>query len=172
MQGFESKELNRKFDVVYFGALASGEADPAPPATGMGATAGGEGAPGPAAMAVQHRAVASGPSDVNVEKVAKAEGADARTVEEIWAQRQKLKGKSVTVRGQVVKLMPVMGKNFLHLRDGSGSADRKDNDLAVTTADEVAVDDVVIAKGTIAVDKDFGAGYVYPVIVEDAKVVK
>ena len=170
MQGFESKELNRKFDVVYFGALASGEAAPALSATGGGAIAGGEGALGPATMAAQHRAVASGPSDVKVEKVARAEGADARTVEEIWAQRQKLKGKSVSVRGQVVKLMPVMGKNFLHLRDGSGNADKKDNDLAVTTAAEVAMGDVVIAKGTIAVDRDFGAGYVYPVIIEDAKV--
>ncbi len=174
MPGFESKELNRKFDVVYFGALASpgGDAAPVPPATGVGAMGGGEGAPGQAGMAAQHQAVVSGPSDVKVEKVAKAAGADARTVEEIWAQRQKLKGKSVTVRGQVVKLMPVMGKNFLHLRDGSGNADKKDNDLTVTTADDVAMDDVVTARGTLAVDRDFGAGYVYPVIVEDAKVSK
>jgi hypothetical protein len=174
MQGFESKELNRKFDVVYFGALASpgGDAALVPPATGVGAMGGGEGAPGPAGMAAQHRAVVSGPSDVTVEKVAKAEGADARTVEEIWAQRQKLKGKAVTVRGQVVKFMPVMGKNFLHLRDGSGNSEKKDNDLTVTTATDVAMGDVVIAKGTLAVDRDFGAGYVYPVIVEDAKVSK
>ncbi len=170
MQGFESKELNRKFDVVYFGALASPGGDAAPAPSPTGAMAGDGGAPGPASMAAQHRAVASGPSDVTVEKVAKAQGADARTVEEIWAQRQKLKGKSVTVRGQVVKFMPVMGKNFLHLRDGSGNSEKKDNDLTVTTAADVATGDVVIAKGTLAVDRDFGAGYVYPVIVEDAKV--
>ncbi len=176
MQGFESKELNRKFDVVYFGTLATPGGEAAPPAmssgTGGGATAGGEGAASPAAMAVQHRGVAAGPSDVKVEKVAKAAGADARTVEEIWTERHKLKGKAVTVHGQVVKFMPVMGRNFLHLRDGSGDAAKQTNDVTVTTADDATVGDVVTAKGTIAVDRDFGAGYVYPVIIEGAKVSK
>jgi hypothetical protein len=178
MQGFESKELNRKFDVVYFGTLAGpgGEVAAMPPAMGggMGAMGGGEagGPPNPAQMAAQHQAVSTGPSDVKVEKVSKATGADARTVEEIWGQREKLKGKPVTVRGQVVKFTPVMGKNFLHLRDGSGNAEKKNNDVTVTTADSVAVGDVVTAKGVIVVDKDFGSGYAYPVMIEDAKVAK
>jgi len=182
MQGFESKELNRKFDVVYFGQLAGagGEVAAMPPAMGGGmgggkpGMGGGEagGPPNPTQMAAQHQAVATGPADVKVEKVAKAGGPDARTVEEIWGQRVKLKGKPVTVRGQVVKFTPVMGKNFLHLRDGSGSADKKNNDVTVTTADSVAVGDVVTAKGVIVVDKDFGSGYAYPVMIEDAKVAK
>ena len=178
MQNFESKELNRKFDVVYFGSLAGagGEAAPMAPAMGggMGGTspAMGEGAPNPAQLAAQHQAVGTGPNDVKVEKVAKASGAEGRTVEEIWTQREKLKGKPVTVRGQVVKFTPVMGKNFLHLRDGTGSAENKTNDLTVTTADAVGVGDVVTAKGVIVTDKDFGAGYAYPVIIEDAKVGK
>ncbi len=170
MQGFESKELGRKFDVVYFGSLATGP-EGAPAA--MGGEAGGMGAagapPNPAALAAQHQAVATGPTDVKVEKVSKATGPDGRTVEEIWSQREKLKGKTVAVRGQVVKFTPVMGRNFLHLRDGSGNADKKNNDVTVTTMDTVSVGDVVTAKGTIIVDKDFGAGYAYPVIVEEAK---
>jgi hypothetical protein len=177
MRGFESKELNRKFDVVYFGTLAGpgGEVAPMPPAMGgatAGQTAGGRSAPTPANMAAQHQAVASGPADVKVEKVARAAGADARTVEEIWSQRQKLKGRPVLVRGQVVKFTPVMGKNFLHLRDGSGDAGNKNNDVTVTTADSAAVGDVVTAKGTVAIDRDFGSGYAYPVMIEDAKVTK
>ncbi len=188
MQGFESKELNRKFDVVYFGQLAGAGGEVAAMAPAMGGGMGGGmsgGMPGaakgsgeagvppnPAQMAAQHQAVATGPADVKVEKVAKAGGADARTVEEIWGQREKLKGKPVTVRGQVVKFTPVMGKNFLHLRDGSGNADKKNNDVTVTTADSVAVGDVVTAKGVIVVDKDFGSGYAYPVMIEDAKVAK
>jgi hypothetical protein len=178
MQNFESKELNRKFDVVYFGALASagGEAAAMPPAMGGGMPPPmGEGAgapPNPSQLAAQHQAVVTGPSDVKVEKVAKAAGADGRTVEEIWTQREKLKGKPVTVRGQVVKFTAVMGKNFLHLRDGSGSAEKRTNDLTVTTADAVGVGEVVTAKGVIVTDKDFGAGYAYPVIIEDAKVMK
>lgn len=186
MQNFESKELNRKFEVVYFGSLAGpgGEVAAMPPAMGGGAMGGGAMGggmppgqpsgppPSPAQLAAQHQAVVTGPNDVKVEKVSKATGADARTVEEVWTQRQALKGKPVTVRGQVVKFTPVMGKNFLHLRDGSGSADKKTNDLAVTTADAVGVGDVVTVKGVIVTDKDFGAGYAYPVIIEDAKLAK
>jgi hypothetical protein len=185
MQNFESKELNRKFDVVYFGSLAAadGKVAPMPPAMGggamgapppgMGAPPAGEGPPNPQQMAAQHQAAATGgPADIKVEKVAKASGADARTVEEVWVQREKLKGKAVAVRGQVVKFTPVMGKNFIHLRDGSGTADKKTNDVTVTTADNAAVGDVVTIKGTIAVDKDFGSGYAYPVMIEDAKVAK
>ena len=188
MQNFESKELNRKFDVVYFGSLAGADGKVAamPPAMGGGATGGGAmgggmpagggeagGPSNPAQMAAQHQAAATGgPADIKVEKVAKASGSDARTVEEVWTLREKLKGKPVAVRGQVVKFTPVMGKNFLHVRDGSGSADKKTNDVTVTTADNVAVGDVVVVKGTIAVDKDFGSGYAYPVMIEDAKVSK
>lgn len=174
MQGFESKELGRKFDVVYFGSLAApGQAVTAPaaaPAPAAPAAAPG-GAP-PPGMAAQHQAVATGPTDVKVEKVAKAPGADGKTVEEIWTERAKLKGKSVAVRGQIVKFTPVMGKNFIHLRDGSGDASKQTHDVTVTTSDNAAVGDVVTAKGTIVVDKDYGSGYAYPVIIEDAKVSK
>ena len=179
MQNFESKELNRKFDVVYFGSIAGeGGAAPGPMGGPMGGAMGGavpaaaEGPPNPAAMAAQHQAAATGGNDVKVQKVAKASGADARTVEEVWSQKDKLKGKTVAVRGQVVKFTPVMGKNFVHLRDGSGSADKKNNDVTVTTSDAAAVGDVVTAKGTVILDKDFGAGYAYPVLIEDAKVAK
>lgn len=170
MQGFESKELNRKFDVVYFGSLAApGQAPAAPAAPQAGAM--GE-APNPAAMAAQHQAVSSGPSEVKVQKVAKATGAEARTVEEIWAQRNSLNGKPVAVRGQIVKFTPVMGKNFIHLRDGTGDAGKKNNDVTVTTSDNAAVGDVVTVKGKITLDKDFGSGYAYPVLLEDAKLTK
>ncbi len=179
LQNFESKELTRKFDVVYFGTLAGpgGDVAPLPPAMGGGAQAAAVPASAdpnanPQDMAAQHKAAAQGRADVKVEKVAKASGADGRTVEEIWAQKDKLKGKQVAVRGQVVKFTPVMGKNFLHLRDGSGSADKNNNDVTVTTQDPAAVGDVVTVKGTIVTDKDFGAGYAYPVMVDEAKVTK
>lgn len=166
MSGFESKTLNRKFDVVYFGTLG-GEAQMAgmPPAPGAGP-------PNPAGMAAQHAAAAAGPADVGDVKVARASGADARTVAEIFAQRTTLKEKPVTVRGKVVKFNEgIMSRNWVHLRDGSGTAN-KDNDITVTTSDKAAVGDVVVVKGIVRVDKDFGAGYAYPVIVEDAKLSK
>jgi hypothetical protein len=64
-----------------------------------------------------------------------------------------------------------MGKNWLHLRDGTGTAG-KDNDVTVTTLDAAAKGDVVTVQGTVAVDQDIGMGTPYPVIIQDAKVVK
>jgi hypothetical protein len=171
MQGFESKTLNRKFDTVYFGTLGDAPAAAAQPAA-MGAP-GGE-PPSPANMAAQHAAASTAPvpAEVGDVKVAKATGSDARTVAEIFAQRTALKEKPVTVRGKVVKFNEgIMGRNWLHVRDGSGTAG-KDNDITITTNDKAAVGDVVLVKGTVRTDKDFGAGYAYPVIVEDAKVSK
>jgi hypothetical protein len=180
MTNFESKTVNRKFDVVYFGTLgggdAGGERAAAPAPTGaMPPGSGGMGAmpqQGPAAMAAQHAAAAAGPQDVGDVKVSKASGAEARTVAEVYAQRTALKEKPVAIRGKVVKFNEaIMGRNWVHIRDGSGTAG-KDNDLTVTTGDKAAVGEVVIVKGTVRVDKDFGSGYAYPVIVEDAKLSK
>jgi hypothetical protein len=174
MQGFESKELKRKFDVVYFGSLAAPGAEalgglPAAPDPHAGGAAMGVSTE-PAAMAAQHRAAVSGPAGVKVTKVPRAPGPDGRTVEEVWAQRGDLKGKTVSVRGTIVKSTPVMGRVFLHLRDGSGSEEKKTNDLTVTTGESAAVGEVVVARGTVALDRDMGAGYAYPVLVEGAKV--
>ena len=106
-------------------------------------------------------------------KVAKASGPDGHTVAEVHAQRAALNEKTVTIHAQVVKFNAgIMGRNWVHLRDGSGSQDKGDNDITVTTQDSVAVGDVVTAKGTVRVDKDFGAGYAYPVIIEEAHVSK
>jgi hypothetical protein len=70
----------------------------------------------------------------------------------------------------VVKFNPgIMGKNWVHLRDGSGKQEKGDNDITVTTQDMTSVGDTVVAKGMVRLDKDFGAGYAYPVIVEDAR---
>jgi hypothetical protein len=175
MNDFESKTLKRKFELVYFGTLADPNAPAAMPAGMPGAA----GAPGAAPggepsmnIAAQHAQAAAGPADVGSVKVPKATGGDARTVAEVFEQRTALKEKAVSVRGKVVKFNSgIMGRNWLHIRDGSGNAG-KDNDLTVTTADTAAVGDVVLVKGKVAVDKDFGAGYSYPVIVEEAKLSK
>ncbi|HEX9399119.1 MAG TPA: nucleotide-binding protein [Anaeromyxobacter sp.] len=167
MADFESKTLKRKFELVYFGTLAGAEGgNPVQPAS-----AGGE-QPSSGNMAAQHAAAAAGPDDAGTVKVPKAAGGDARTVSEVYAQRSALKEKPVTIRGKVVKYNEgIMGRNWLHIRDGSG-AGGKDNDLTITTAEKASVGDVVVVKGTVRVDKDFGAGYSYPVIVEDAKLSK
>ncbi len=169
MNGFESKTLKRKFDSIVFGTLA-GPNDAPPPMTSAGASAGGtQPASNPMGTAVQH--MTSGAANVGDVKVEKAP--NGKTVAGTYAAKDELKDKPVVIRGKVVKFLSgIMGKNWLHLRDGSGSGDKGDNDITVTTNDVVAVGDVVTVNGTVRVDKDFGAGYRYPVIVEEAKVTK
>ncbi len=106
-------------------------------------------------------------------KVDKAKGKDAYTVADLYAQSATLDKKTVTVRGKVVKVSArIMDRNWIHLRDGSGDAAKKTNNLVVTSQDLPKVGDVVTATGTLAKDKDFGMGYRYAVIVEEAKIKK
>jgi hypothetical protein len=102
-------------------------------------------------------------------KVAKAEGANARTVAEVNADRLALKDQPVTIRASVVKVTPgVMGRNWIHLRDGSGSAADSSDDILVTSSDEPKVGDVVVATGVVRTDVNLGSGYAYKVLVENA----
>jgi hypothetical protein len=106
-------------------------------------------------------------------RVAKASGPDGRTVAEVVAKRTELKDKPVQIRGKVVKFTPgVMGKNWIHLRDGTGSAADGSDDLTITTKDETAVGAVVLVKGVVRIDRDLGSGYAYKVLVEDATLQK
>jgi hypothetical protein len=106
--------------------------------------------------------------EVVVGNVPKAEGANARTVAEVYTSRLALKDKPVTIRAKVVKITPeVMGKNWVHLRDGSGSAADGSNDLLVTSKDLPKVGDVVVAKGMVKTDVNLGSGYAYKVLIED-----
>ncbi len=103
-------------------------------------------------------------------KVPKATGPDARTVAEIIEKKAALNSKPVLVRGKVVKYTPgVMGKNWIHLQDGSGSAADSTNDVLVTTKDETKIGAVVVARGTVRTDVDLGSGYFYKVLVDEAK---
>lgn len=157
MTNFDSKALNRKFDRLVLGNLRGAPGAAAAPAAG--------GSP--------HGGMTGKPADVGDVKVAKATGKDAHTVAEIVTRRTELKDKSVALRAKVVKFTGgVMGKNWLHLRDGTGSASSHTDDLVVTTTDAAKVGDVVLAKGVVRIDKDLGAGYVYKVLVEDAKLQK
>ncbi|MGE5285147.1 MAG: hypothetical protein ACM3OG_09270 [Actinomycetota bacterium] len=114
---------------------------------------------------------AKAPAPSTPVKVEKAKGADSYTVSETFEKAGNLDRKTVVVRGKVVKVsVGIMGKNWVHLQDGSGDAGKGTNDLVVTTQDAPKVGDVVTAKGTLHKDKDFGAGYKYKAIVEEATV--
>jgi hypothetical protein len=106
--------------------------------------------------------------EVDLAGIAKADG--GKTVEEVYKEKDVLANGKVVVRGKVVKVNPaIMGKNWLHVRDGSGGDGT--NDLTVTTAGTLPdVGEVVVVSGTVLLDQDFGMGYQYPVIVQDAEI--
>jgi RecJ-like exonuclease len=95
--------------------------------------------------------------------------AKVSTVEALYAKKDQLNGKRIQISGKVVKVNNgIMGKNFFHLQDGSGKAPA--NDLTVTTQEIVKVGDQVTVTGLVTVNRDFGAGYSYPLILEEATV--
>jgi len=90
------------------------------------------------------------------------------TISDVYKNKNKLKGKTILVRGKVTKFTAkVMNKNWIHIMDGSTH-----DDLTVTTDEIVAVNDMIVIKGKLVLDKDYNYGYVYPLIVENASIVK
>jgi hypothetical protein len=160
MPNFTSKTLNRTFDSIIF--------------SGGPVAAGGQAAPAmPGGDPVHAGSRANfGVFDKNI-KVEKAAGDNAYTISELYAKSTALNKKQVAVKGKVVKFSQgIMGKNWVHMQDGSGDQQKGNHDLVATTQDTVAVGDIVTVTGTFAKDKDFGAGYLYKAIIEDAKVQK
>jgi hypothetical protein len=149
MKDFKSRTLNRTFPLLLMGEL--GGADRAAP----------------------HASRAKPAVETANLKVAKAAGPNARTIAEILTGSAALKDKPVLVRGKIVRYNEgIMGKNWLHLRDGSGAEADGSNDLLVTTSSPAKLGDVVTVKGIVQTDRNFGAGYNYKVLVEDATLQK
>jgi hypothetical protein len=154
MQNFHSPSLNRDFPLIYFVTGITREGQPAAPP-----------------MAVGH-GMAGGPAPqapVKVEPVDPPAGGSS--IAALWTNRAKLAGKTVIVRGTVVKFNGgILDRNWFHLQDGSGKAADGTNDVTVTTDAVVKVGDVVTVTGTVAVEKDFGSGYAYALMLEKAKI--
>ena len=154
MENFHSQALNRDFPVIYFAPRIAREGEELPAVTAQGS----------AAMSSHGTAQAQAPV---VEPIAPPEG--GTSVADVWANRKTLAGKPVVVRGKVVKYNPgILGRNWLHVQDGSGDASARTNDLTITSTMDTKVGDIVTATGTVAIDKDLGSGYQYEVVVEDA----
>lgn len=160
MQQFTSQSLNRTFEVIYFsGALQNLSATTL--LAGDPATALPPGHPTTTAAPV-----AAGTLVADLAVAAVEEGKDIAWV---YANKDSLAGQPVSLRGKVVKFNAnILGTNWLHIQDGSGSAADASNDLTVTSAAQAAVGDTVVVTGNVVLDKDFGSGYSYPVLVEDA----
>lgn len=119
------------------------------------------------APAESHPQPAAAFTAVDLSGIQKAQG--GKTVADLYAEKDQLAGKQVVIRGKVVKTRDnIMGKNWVHIRDGSGAEKR--NDLTVTTSDPLpTVGATVVVTGTLASNKDLGLGYKYDVLIEDAK---
>ena len=154
---FQSKTLNRRFDSIIFSLGPVPKGGTKKGKEQMMATPGSKGA-----MVAPEKMT-----------VVRAEGPNNYTVAELFAQKGKLEGKKVTVRGKVVKVVPrIMKMNWIHLQDGTGSAGLKNHDLVVKTKALPADGETVTAKGILLKDKDYGSGYKYDVLLDEAEITK
>ncbi|WP_242132130.1 GW dipeptide domain-containing protein [Aestuariivivens marinum] len=159
MPNFHSTELNRTFDsVLFLGAITSADAididngliDPNAPK--------GDGSPA--------KKPTLNKLELNIEPV---EG--GIRIATLFENAQQYAGKQVKIVGEVTKFTAsIMGKNWVHFQDGTSHEGAYD--LMITTQENLTVGDVVVFEGVIAINKDFGAGYFYKVIMEDAVLLK
>jgi len=153
MKNFTSKTLNRTFDSILFVQDASKSLN-------QSAVAGNA---AKQAVKTEKKKVSK------VEKISLPSG--FTPVSEIYSSMEKLSGKTVKVKGKVKKYNPqIMGKNWIHIQDGTDFNGK--NDLLITSSEEVKIGSVVSFEGTIVVNKDFGAGYKYEVLLENGKIIK
>lgn len=150
MENFHSKEIDRTFDVIYFvNQISKTPVDQQPAMNGE--------------MPSSHQGKVAA-DDAEVE-ISKEEG--ELSIADVFANKDEYSNKEFEIRGAVVKVNEqVMGKNWVHIQDGTGSSGNFD--LTITTQENVKVGNQVIFKGKLTLEKDFGAGYFYEVIMEDA----
>ncbi len=148
MTNFTSTTLNRTFDVLYFANSMQNLSSRAP------------------AVERSREPVVTDVADVDVPAVE-----PGQDIAYVYANKDELAGQAISLRGKVVKYNEgILGRNFIHIQDGSGDADDRSNDLTVTSNDATAVGETVVVTGTIVLDRDFGAGYSYTVLMEDAAI--
>lgn len=180
MPNFQSKTLNRTFDELIFSSGFAQPQEGTVPPVGMtegkgsfadavqGETAHLTGFGGDMGLTGSSKAVMPLASDIKIDK---AEGENSYTIGELYAKSTGLNGKTVSVKGKVVKISPrIMGTNWIHLQDGSGDPAQSTHDLVVTTDQMPQKDEIITVTGPLTADKDFGSGYRYAVIIENATI--
>ncbi len=158
MVNFASKTLNRTFDKIVF-------------STGTASLDGVAGVKSVHGKPASSKEAEGAPTEkIQVEK---ASGQNAYTVADLYGKRGELDKKNVVIKGTVIKVSSgIMGKNWLHIQDGTGNSGDGNNDIVVTSKELAAVGDTVTVSGVLYKDKDFGSGYQYSVIVEEATITK
>lgn len=150
MKNFTSKELGKDFESIWFIGQMNG-------ATGMGQSMN--------ASFPQGKELVAEDQNLKLDKIV-----GGVSIQDLYGDMSSYGDKTVSIRGEVTKFSPqIMGRNWVHLQDGT-SANGK-FDLTVTTMNPVKVGDIVVFKGVITLNKDFGAGYKYELIMEEAVLV-
>ena len=152
VENYHSKSLQKDFSLIYFvGGYYSDSGNSIGTDT---------------EMASPHDGMKQKPATGKIKGIDKLK--DGQSIAEIYQQKSSLKNNKVRVRGKVTKFSPeIMGKNWVHIRDSSS-----EEDLTLTSKDVVKVGDIIIVEGKLELEKDYGYGYVYPVILEGARVLK
>jgi hypothetical protein len=148
MNDFPSSTLNRTFDrILFVEDISKTPASEDPFAGGMN----------------PHAQVRTGKRDIKIDHLK-----DGQTVEQIYENRDALSGKEIRLKGVVTKYNSgIMNRNWIHLQDGTGS---QHYDLLVTSNDETEEGKTVVVSGIVTLNRDFGNGYAYEVLIENASV--
>jgi len=153
MNDFYSKELDRNFESIFFVGNFSDKPIPAQPQTMQSAPQTG------IRPEIQKQDLSIEPVDGSI------------SLAELYERRLELNGQTVKVVGQVAKFNPsIMSRNWVHIQDGTGTEEFFD--LTVTTQDMVSPGDIILFEGKITLQKDFGSGYYYEILMEEAKASK
>ncbi|MBN1300779.1 MAG: SH3-like domain-containing protein [Melioribacteraceae bacterium] len=151
MRDFESRDLQRTFDIIYFVQNISSQ----PLGKAMNEAEG----------SVHMEKPVSEKTEVSVDPV---EG--GITIGDLYAGKENYGGSTVKVKGKVTKYNSnILGRNWIHIQDGTQS--NGNYDLTITTTDKADIGDIIVCEGTVVLNKDFGAGYAYDLIIEDAKII-
>ncbi len=174
MKDFTSKTLNKTFDyLVFANTIVPADATAAAAAHKTAALPAGKDAhncddcgSNDANKSKKPQTAQTAPHDTVVNEVITVERLpNGATIEELYAQKSDLNGTVVSFNAKVIKVSKnIMGKDWIHLQDGSTANDITATGLNTT----VNVGDVVTAKGTLKTDVDFGYGYFFPVILEES----
>ncbi|MFC2128959.1 GW dipeptide domain-containing protein [Bacteroidota bacterium] len=148
MVDFKSKELDRTFDIIYF------------------------------VQDIQRNMSGQSGQDVSMPSMKKSmipfeannqieTPPDGISISQLFENRKKYANQTIIIMGKVVKVNDdIMGRNWVHIQDGTQS--NGNYDLTLTTMETVQVGDTITFEGTVSLDKDFGSGYTYEVIIENA----
>ena len=152
MKDFESKELGKKFDFITFSGGISATEEMV-------------------AKSAKNPHTTGNTADAKVVEVNIAQPANGTSVGDLYSKKESLKNKEVIVKGKVVKVNKnILDRNWVHLVDGTSFETKKD--ITITTSEVVKVGDTVTFKATVTLEKDFGAGYVYNLLLENGEIIE